>query len=202
MYKVFINDSSITFTNTASVEEKTTIYESSIQLKDLFHAIEQNENKVNVVVLGENLNLMWEDFKSHFAIVEAAGGVVRDVKNRILLIHRLGKWDLPKGKVEFEEEIESAAKREVEEECGLDGLQILKRLNNTYHTYSLKGQPILKPTYWYEMKTSFNGELVPQLEEDIHEVKWVEAKDMDFYIDNTYSSIASLLETYLKNERL
>ena len=63
-----------------------------------------------------------------------------------------------------------AAIREVEEECGIDSLEILEELETTYHIFTYKNQLRLKVTYWYLMHTRFIGELIPQLEEGITKV--------------------------------
>ena len=39
-------------------------------------------------------------FRQEFAAVEAAGGVVVNDRGEYLMIHRNGRWDLPKGHVE------------------------------------------------------------------------------------------------------
>ena len=49
----------------------------------------------------------------------AAGGIVMNKNNEVLLIHRRGKWDLPKGKLDCGETIEDTAVREVSEEVGI-----------------------------------------------------------------------------------
>ena len=95
----------------------------------------------------------WKDFCSKFIMIEAAGGLVFNKDGHILMIFRNGKWDLPKGKLEIGESVEECAKREVEEECGIYGLDIIEKLLDTYHTYKLKGNKILKKTYWYKMNT-------------------------------------------------
>ena len=101
-------------------------------------------NETNIVT--EN----WIDFCSKYKVIEAAGGLVFNEKNKILMIFRNGKWDLPKGKIELGESIEDAAIREVEEECGIDNLKIDNKLINTYHTYNLNGFNILKKT-WFRL---------------------------------------------------
>ena len=60
-------------------------------------------------------------------MVEAAGGLVYNKEDELLMIFRNGKWDLPKGKKEKGEEIESCAKREVQEECGVRNLEITEK---------------------------------------------------------------------------
>jgi 8-oxo-dGTP pyrophosphatase MutT (NUDIX family) len=86
---------------------------------------------------------------------------------------------------------EESAIREVEEECGISGLKIIKELPTVYHTYTLQGKRILKVTYWFEMTTDFDGELKPQTEEDITDVKWVE--DVNEVLANTYESLDEML---------
>ena len=38
-----------------------------------------------------------------------------------------------------------------------DLVTIIKKITDTYHTYELKGKPILKRTYWYMMISEFEG---------------------------------------------
>jgi 8-oxo-dGTP pyrophosphatase MutT (NUDIX family) len=59
-------------------------------------------------------------------LIEAAGGLVLNERGNLLMIFRRGKWDLPKGKRDAGESIETCAVREVEEETGLVGVQLLK----------------------------------------------------------------------------
>ena len=94
----------------------------------------------------------------------------------MLFIFRNGVWDLPKGKVDKHETTHEAAIREVEEECGISHLQMVKKLPSTYHIYQspykkTMGKWILKETYWYEMKYVGHDEGIPQEEENITEIK-------------------------------
>ena len=115
-------------------------------------------------------------------------------KNQLLMIFRNGKWDLPKGKLEIDEDIKRCAMREVEEECGVTGLQITQKLIDTYHTYELKGKKILKHTYWFEMKSSFKGNLVPQTKEGITAVVWVDEQDIAEKLENSFGNIVELFK--------
>ncbi len=127
-------------------------------------------------------------------LVEAAGGVVYNNHKQLLMIFRNGKWDLPKGKLEIEENIRDCAIREVEEECGVSGLIINKQLKDTYHTYKISEQKILKRTYWFEMKTDFKGALIPESKEGIMKAVWVSKSDINEKIKNSFVNIADLLK--------
>ena len=59
-----------------------------------------------------------EQVKKIFKVVKAAGGIVTKGE-KVLLINRLHKWDLPKGKLEKNEDVTQGALREVEEECNV-----------------------------------------------------------------------------------
>ena len=137
----------------------------------------------------------WESFCANYVVIKAAGGLVYNDKNQLLMIFRNGKWDLPKGKLEVNENIEQCAIREVEEECGVSGLIITQQLQKTYHTYEIKGQKILKCTYWFEMRSSFKGNLVPQIKEGIASVVWVEKQDIAKKLENSFGNIIELLST-------
>ena len=128
----------------------------------------------------------------------AAGGLVQNRKGEFLFIFRRGKWDLPKGKVNEGEEIEDAAIREVQEECGIGEIEIVRPLINTIHTYELKGKKILKETHWFLMKTSWDGELIPQTEEDITEVIWADKSRIGYLLGNTFDNIREVVNEFLK----
>ena len=138
----------------------------------------------------------WNDFCSNYKIIEAAGGLVFNDNNKILLIFRNGKWDLPKGKLEKGEQIEECAIREVKEECGINELQIEKKLIETYHTYNLNGIKILKKTYWFLMKTSFKFPFTPQFDEGITKVEWCNEENLYKYLKNSYMNIRDVISSF------
>jgi len=150
--------------------------------------------KVYVNNRSEIITDNWESFCADYTLIEAAGGLVYNLDNQLLMIFRNGKWDLPKGKLEVAENIQECAIREVEEECGISGLSISKPLQDTYHTYAINEQKILKRTYWFEMKTNFKGGLLPQTEEGITKVVWVDKQDIAEKLENSYGNIIELLQ--------
>ena len=138
------------------------------------------------------LDLITDEFK----LVEAAGGLVFNSKDELLLMKRLGKWDLPKGKIKKGETLADCAVREVEEETGAQGLSILQPIAETYHTYFRNEKWQLKRSYWYLMACSKGKNLVPQLEEDITEVRWVPSDSLHFEEHETYPAIHWLISHY------
>lgn len=145
------------------------------------------------ILLDKDLDKLKKAFFKHFTIVTAAGGLVENEKGEVLLIFRRGKWDLPKGKLDPGETIEQCAVREVEEETGLQRIELKKQLTITYHTYAEFGKQILKDSHWYRMKVKGHQAIVPQTEEDISELKWVLKKDLPQYLNNTFLSVKDVL---------
>jgi 8-oxo-dGTP pyrophosphatase MutT (NUDIX family) len=129
-------------------------------------------------------------------LIEAAGGMVLNQKGELLMIFRKGLWDMPKGKLDDGESIEECALREVSEETGLTKLKMIRELQTTYHTYPYKGKTALKPSHWYLMHYHGNEKLVPQLEEDITEIKWANKQEAKRLIENAYPSIKEMIKKY------
>ena len=138
----------------------------------------------------------WQAFRADHEFVAAAGGVVVDELGRLLAIKRLGKWDLPKGKVEKREEIEDAAVREVEEECGLEQVVLIKPVTSTWHTYERKKKHYLKRTDWFLMRASSKERLTPQFDEDIEEVRWLDERGVRMMEKDTYPSLLPVLRAW------
>ena len=138
-----------------------------------------------------------EKWFANYEFIVAAGGLVEN-NGKFLWIFRNGIWDLPKGKVEINENFKSAGIREVREECGLDSnLKISKLLYISFHTYSLGSKNILKKTYWYKMDYSGKNNLKPQISEGIEKVKWFDFRESTLKAENSFESIKELWKIYL-----
>ncbi len=168
---------------------------SSRAIKSMLHEIKKEEFHAGVI-WHSDLDQLKETFFKNFKIIEAAGGIVQNEKKDLLFIHRLGKWDLPKGKIEQGEKEEEAAVREVTEETGVTGLQLKKKIGETYHVYDAFGKHFLKISHWYHMACSSKQALQPQTEEHITEIKWVRTKDIREPLQDTYPSIKNILATF------
>lgn len=132
--------------------------------------------------------------------IVAAGGIVSNDENKILFQFRRGKWDLPKGKLEEGEAIEDCAVREVEEETGLQNIQLGDLIGVTRHFYLEKGKEIEKETHWFEMKVSGDQTLTPQLEEDILELRWVAKDELGDFLQNTFNNIVEIVTKYYEKK--
>ncbi len=198
MYKVFVNEKVIFFTNNEenckSLNHRLVLHFFSLAYVPILLELLNGTDKKSIVFVLEDYEEKFKEFQQYFKIIKAAGGIVQNAKNEKLFIYRLNKWDLPKGKIEEGEAIKEAAVREIEEECGITDLTIKKQLTDTYHVYEFKGEIILKQTFWFELTSNYQGELTPQLEEDITKVEWlsdIEIKEK--VLPNTYASIKELL---------
>ncbi|OUJ74132.1 NUDIX hydrolase [Hymenobacter crusticola] len=136
--------------------------------------------------------------KDQFRIVKAAGGlVVKD--GMLLMIYRLGMWDLPKGKLKKEEDSGVGALREVEEECSIT-VVLGEKLPSTWHSYAYNGNKILKKTSWFIMQCLDDSLMKPQAEESIEEVRWMTPQEALAVLDESYASIALVVRHYLSEQ--
>lgn len=194
MYKVFVNEKKLTLSKYPVDIDKNLRYEGFATLEIAVDLL-MNTSCKELNVYGENIEEMWEDFTHMFRVIEAAGGIVTNKENKILFIHRIGKWDLPKGKIEKDESLEQAALREVEEETGLSELILEKFVNSTFHIYTERnGEKILKTTYWFRMSYVGEKDPIPQTEEGITEVSWKNGQEIaDEVFPKTFQNIKLIL---------
>lgn len=183
-------------------EDAQVLKENAVQAQSLESVIDKiekafvEESDSQIFWLHSNPEDAIQEILKHFHHLQAAGGIVKNQEGDFLSIYRLNTWDLPKGKVEEGESIEQTALREVEEECGVDGLQLVRPLLKTWHGYTFKGRNIIKTTHWFEMLTQFSGDLVPQEEEDIDKVIWMNEDEFRKTMKNSYPTISLLVDNY------
>lgn len=134
--------------------------------------------------------------QNKFKVVKAAGGLVRK-KDKCLMIYRMKKWDLPKGKKEKKEKYKETAVREVAEECNIS-VKIGKKICTTWHTYTMNKRSMLKKTRWYVMDIIDDAKMKPATEEDIEELRWMNPKEVYHALQHSYKSIQYVFEEYYK----
>jgi 8-oxo-dGTP pyrophosphatase MutT (NUDIX family) len=201
MYKVFFNDRKVILTDNFSKHFRVNFglfykYRDIDDLKDLIHLYSQLSRIDTLYLFAQEIEELREAFRKCFIPILAAGGLVRNPKGDFLLIHRRGRWDLPKGKLGRKESVEEAAVREVEEECGIKGVQLVKPLISTYHTYMLESGLALKKTSWFEMLYTGRSKPVPQQEEDINEVIWASPAKLKKYVNECYPAVQDVFKYY------
>lgn len=201
MYKVFIDQVPVFFVKfRKDFNSSESLDISSTSFDEVKALVSKGVQSVVVRFNGEDIEKEFNDFFNKIDIRVASGGVLKNKEDEFLMIKRFGNWDFPKGHQENDETLEETAYREVEEECGVSGMKLTGYLETTYHTYSYKGQTVLKKCVWFNFDYFGNEALVPQTEEDIEKVEWVTRTFMKEKIDDTYGSIKDLIERVLSSE--
>lgn len=193
MYRIFVNEKPIILTTEVSPEHNFKNYlMSSVNIGKVIKELNSTSLQ-EVRIIGKKQDNLIKKFLKKLPNVIAGGGKVINDKGEVLFIYRNDKWDLPKGKTEGKESIEETALREVEEETGVLGLSIVKPLETTYHIFKRNGKYKLKITYWFEMKSTYEGDLSPQENEGITKVVWLNQEERTKALENSYANIRSLI---------
>lgn len=153
----------------------------------------------SITFVVEDKEAIEEQIKSYYKVVKAAGGVVFNHEHKILMMLRLNKWDLPKGKRDDDEKSKETAVREVAEECNIT-VVLGEKVCTTWHTYAMGGSKILKRTKWYRMNCIDDSDMRPQVEEDIQELRWMDEKQIQQALLNSYSSIRYVFDELKRQE--
>jgi 8-oxo-dGTP pyrophosphatase MutT (NUDIX family) len=193
MYKIFYLDKPIVITDVKSDNKNV----HNIKFKDfnLKKALKNlsKKNISSIRIIGKDKEKLLKKFLKLLPKIIAAGGKVLNQKGEILFIFRNNKWDLPKGKAEYNESIADTAIREVKEETGVTKLVITKPLEITYHIFKKNNTFRLKVTYWFEMKSMEDNQLTPQVEEGITKVEWINNSEIDKIKKKCYANIRLLI---------
>jgi 8-oxo-dGTP pyrophosphatase MutT (NUDIX family) len=200
--KIYFNDKPLFLADAISEEiepyrhhdDAVLIDEFSLNgIKSMIH--EMRAEKVHAgIFLHDNLEQLRKASWKKFQVVQAAGGLVLNDEGDILMMYRRSTWDLPKGKLDPGETLETCAVREVQEETGLKDVKLKKLLLITYHTYDESGHHILKETYWYLLEAPGQQLLQPQTSEQITAIEWAKPGKLEKYIKNTFPSILDVLK--------
>lgn len=203
--KVYFNDNYLEFIDNATqvsqnqyLKEVVLDSDFKLGLKNILKTFTSEKLSIQINIGNQYFADILKELKKQFYYIEAAGGFIQK-ENEFLFIHRHGRWDLPKGKLEKEETTEEAAIRECEEECAVKNLKILKPLSSTFHIYPYKNGYALKQSYWYFMSTDYSKKLIPQVEESIDEVRWCGREEIKKTIlSDTYYTIRDVVNEALE----
>jgi len=196
-YKIFINDKPLIIAANDFIPDgdEYVIPEKEFRshIKDSAEWLLDHHFGEKALVMTESAHDLVEETRQALKNVTAAGGLVTNPQDDLLMIFRRGKWDLPKGKLEPGEVVEYAALREVYEETGVQNLEITGKLKTTWHIYKEHGELIIKDTHWYHMACREPALLTPQAQEGITEAEWVAKQDIPLKMTNSFKSIRELL---------
>jgi 8-oxo-(d)GTP phosphatase len=157
-------------------------------------------NLISLLISVTDYSAIKQYLRSKFKVVKAAGGLVKK-KEKYLMIYRLKKWDLPKGKKEKNEKYRQTAVREVTEECNIS-VKLNSKICTTWHTYTMNKSAMLKKTRWYLMDCLDDSKMKPAVEEDIEEVRWMNAKDVYHALETSYKSINYVFEQFYEKTEI
>ena len=201
--KIYFDDRVVVLTDknikkSSNDHDQVHVFENKKTLAKRLERFEKSDDEC-LYLIHNNIDELFGYVAPCFKYIEAAGGLVTLPDGRLLLIKRLGKWDLPKGKAEKGESLQETAIREVMEECGLKtSPEITGEPLHTYHTYHRNGAHVLKHTAWFAMRYEGGDKtLHPQYDEDITEAVWMSADQLDIVLQNTYESIKQVLGVWL-----
>ena len=193
MQKIYVGNKPIVLSTKVEKENNfKNLMIDSIDIHEVLNLLKK-EKYNSIRLIGSDSDELLDSFLKLLPNVVAGGGKVLNSSGRILFIYRNGKWDLPKGKKEPNETIDQTALREVKEETGIKELSITKPLQITYHIFKRNRKVFIKKTYWFEMYSSYSGNLKPQLKEGITKAKWIDPKKLKKVKKNIYANINQLL---------
>lgn len=194
MYKVFFNQKPLILTSKIleSSDSNPLIHIKFSSKNQILKAVNAKKTE-SVYIYHKNIKKLWEIFTKKFPIIDAAGGLVERSDDKFLFIYRNNRWDLPKGGIEKKELIIEAAQREVKEETGLADLIVINKIGETYHIFKKGKNFRLKRTYWFKMKSDYQGELFPQEEEGITSAEWINKKRIPEIFKNAYENIKEIV---------
>lgn len=164
----------------------------------LFDHLESDNNDLKqITVVTKNPKEFAKKVFDDHQTIKAGGGIVINPEGKILLIHRNGAWDIPKGKLEKGERISDCSVREVEEECKVK-VTLGRFITDTKHTYVGSKKRVLKITSWYEMYIVDDSKMQPQKKEGIDRVEWKTKEEAYALLHESFSSLTWLLNRYYK----
>ncbi len=206
-FELFLNQKVLTISkkaNDSSLKKKITflIHPSETQKLDfVFRLFCSDTLQKSIHIQSPSPPKIKKQIKKKCLIIKAAGGVVLK-DNALLLIKRLHKWDLPKGKIEKNEKTLNAAKREIKEETNINALKKIQKLPSTYHMYTHKGQMVIKKNDWYLFSSRSTNTPIPQKEESIQKALFIPFSKALKNLQGSYKSFKPLIHELKKLENV
>ncbi len=203
MYKVFINNKRLILANS---QEKIDYGDAAVvclKKPETVNAAIRNHllksSTLDLIILSVDDKRLIETFEANYEVRTAAGGWVWNEKEALLMIYREEHWDIPKGHLDEGESLQECALREISEETGVSKLTPNKELGISRHIYEYQGRMVLKVTHWFSISALSGETLIPQLEEGITEVKWIDKSEVEKHINKSWKSLREFYREYIKH---
>ena len=202
MYKVFVENRPVLFTQN-SENYSHSVCVNALHVEDVQLLVQNIKEQITytnpLVIQCTDTEVEFSRlFRQHERAL-AAGGVVRR-GDEILVIRKNNMWDLPKGFVDFGETTEQTARREISEECGIVGHELVRPLIDTWHTYMYLERQVLKQSQWFEFHYSGTKNTFPQSDEGILDAVWMSENQLNTQLDECYGSIRDVLVYFWNKE--
>lgn len=193
-YTIYFGASALHISTKAESADACIMYACAQEKNLRAKIIKKVEFSKSVTLITDDPDATFEALCKEFKVVRAAGGVVTNCKDELLMIRLRNRWDLPKGHIETGEDSRTAALREVEEETGI----IAETLDNeplatTWHAYNIYGPWELKSTDWWRMRATNDVTPAPQEEEGITEVRWMDCEARTEALTESYETIKEVV---------
>lgn len=168
------------------------------KLKREFTGFLNNENPESISFYSPEPQKALEYLMRFVERRQAAGGLVVNQADRLLVIKRFGKSDLPKGHIDPGENKRQTALRETHEECGIKASKIVRELPPSYHLFKIKNRDwILKEVFWFFMRYEGNSVPKPQNSENIIYAGWENKTEIIKKYDSFFPNLRHLIDFYL-----
>ncbi len=194
--KIFFNDRHILLADKSEAllaYRMVDTYKDAESLRGFVERFMADEGQENACIVADDVQELEAAFLSLYPVVSAAGGLIHNGDDEYLVIDRKGYSDLPKGKAEQGEGPIETATREVEEETGLQGLNVIDLIDETYHTYTEHdGTFVIKRTVWFSMSVPGRPKLTPQTDEGITSARWVSRAQLKEEAKKAYESLKEI----------
>ncbi len=117
------------------------------------------------------------------------------LQGALLFIYGINNGTYLKEKEKGESIEESAVREGARKECGLQQVVLGRKLTTTWHTFGSPENRKLKKSVWFHMYSA-QQELIPQVEEGISKIRWVEPEGVAKKLQIAYPSITEVLQAY------
>ncbi len=201
MYKIFYKFNKIIFfkknKNHINVNAHILLNPTTEQIKSALDTCFLKMNNINnLIVLSNNPQRYFDDFLSKLKKIECGGTIASNQYNELLMIKKYNIWDLPKGKIDEQEDAKQTAIRELKEETGIKSHEVIRQLNYSLHIYPLGDEWVLKKTYWFLLSAK-KRKPIPQTKENISEAMWMNVIKINEIRKNVYPSVIPVIEEAL-----